>query len=68
MKDLPCRIKALTTANQDGTYTIFINSRLNLEQQQCGYIHELEHILLSDYDECNADAIEFKAHSMRGLL
>lgn len=65
MRDLPCRIKAMTTANIDGTYTVFINSRLNLEQQQEGYIHELEHILIGDYERNNANSVELKAHRAR---
>jgi Zn-dependent peptidase ImmA (M78 family) len=62
MKDLPSRIKAMTVDNKDGTYTIFINSRLNLEQQQEGYIHELEHILSGDYERTDSNLIEFNAH------
>lgn len=52
----------MTVDNNDGTYTIFINSRLNLEQQQEGYIHELEHILNGDYEKADSNLIEFYAH------
>lgn len=52
----------MTVDNKDGTYTIFINSRLNLEQQQLGYIHELEHILNGDYDKADTNVIEIDAH------
>lgn len=66
MKDLPSRIKAMSTANSDGTYTIFVNSRLNLEQQQEGYIHELLHILNRDYDKQSVNDIELNAHRIEG--
>lgn len=67
MKDLPCRTKAVTTTNSDGTYTIFINSRLNLEQQQMGYIHELEHILYEDYSKKDANVIEMYRHKIKAI-
>ncbi len=65
MKDLPARIRAITTDNKDGTYTIFINSKLNLEQQQRGYIHELEHILKGDYSRIDTNIIELESHKIK---
>lgn len=64
MKDLPNTIKAYTVPNTDGTFTIFINSRLNLDQQQSGYIHELQHIINGDFDtsEDNVNFLEVRAH------
>lgn len=65
MKDLPSRLRAVTTPNADGTYTMFVNSRLNLEQQQLGYIHELEHILKGDYDKKDSNTIELEGHKIK---
>lgn len=55
---LPCRIKALTTKNDDGSFTILINSRLNCEQQRKSYLHEIKHIKNNDFDKYNVDSIE----------
>ena len=64
MYDLPTSIKALTTNNSDGGYTIFINARLNSEQQHISFEHELEHINNRDFDKMiNIDEIEYSAHN-----
>ena len=55
---LPCRVKALTTKNEDGTYTILLNSRLNYEQQRKSYLHELLHLKNNDFDKEDVDLIE----------
>lgn len=49
-------------SNDDGSYTIFINSRLSYEMQQEVYKHEINHILNGDFDKYNADMIELYAH------
>lgn len=62
-KDLPTQIKALTVKNKDGSYTIILNSRLNYEQQQQSFLHELQHMINFDLEkECNVDELEFKLH------
>lgn len=48
--DLPTSIKAFTKKNHDDSYTIMINSRLCREQQEEGYMHEIEHIKKGDFD------------------
>lgn len=63
MIDMPHRIKAHVVPNNDGTYTIFLNSRLSFEQQQESYIHELRHIYNNDFGEQDVSTIEFLAHS-----
>jgi len=63
MYDLPTSIKALTTNNPDGSNTIFINAKLNYEQQQKSFEHELDHINNHDFDKMiNVDEIEYNAH------
>lgn len=44
--------------NEDGSYSIFINSRLNHERQMLAYRHALIHILNDDFSKSNADDIE----------
>lgn len=59
---LPCRVKAFTTKNEDDSYTIILNSRLNYEQQLKSYKHELDHIQNNDFDKEDVDVIEYYAH------
>lgn len=46
---LPATVKAFTHANDDGSYTIFINSHLSETQQRKSLLHELEHINGNDF-------------------
>jgi len=62
MKNLPTSIKAMTTPNIDGSYTIFLNSRLTYEQQREGYLHEIEHIFKCDHEKESVNSIELDAH------
>jgi len=48
--DLPTTIRGLCKKNSDGSFTILLNARLNLEQQQCTYLHEIKHIENGDFD------------------
>ena len=44
--------------NEDGSFTIFINSRFNYERQMIVYRHALEHIMKVDFSKECADDIE----------
>jgi len=57
--------KETVTCNEDGSYSIFINSRLNQEQQTNAYMHALGHIMRLDF-ECTSsvDTIEAYAHKL----
>lgn len=48
--------------NADGSYTIFIDSKLCKEKQQQVYLHELRHILGADFEKTNVNIIECIAH------
>ncbi len=62
-KDMPSRIKAVHTKNDDGSYSIFLNSRLSKEVQLSGYVHEICHIDKEDIDSVDdIDTLEFYAH------
>ncbi len=44
----PC-IKAVTTPNEDGTYTIIVNNHLSQQQAIKAILHELAHIDGDDF-------------------
>ena len=44
--------------NEDGSYSILINSRLNHERQMLAYQHALTHIMNDDFSKEYADDIE----------
>ena len=48
--------------NSDGSFTIFIDSKLCFEKQQEVFKHELLHILENDFEKKNVNAIEYRAH------
>jgi len=62
LMDMDCKIKGNTSFNTDGSYTVFINSKLCIEQQREVFIHELLHILNSDFDKTDVDIIEINRH------
>lgn len=53
---------ATSTANADGTYSIFINSRCSEQAQRLSCYHELFHIFNKDFDKCSVNEIEIEAH------
>lgn len=66
--DLPPTIKGMIVKMfdyeyGDDTYTIVINSRLNAEQQQEAFLHELRHLQEGDFEGVQSvDALEFERH------
>lgn len=63
-KDLPYSIKAFHQLNEDGTFTIFVNSRQSIDQQKSGILHEVAHIDRNDFDsDLQADMIEKLLHN-----
>jgi len=63
--DLPCRIKAVSTKNEDETYTVVINSKLNHEQQLESYKHEITHIVNEDFVKEDVDSIEYNVRKKK---
>lgn len=57
--------KETVTSNEDGSFSIFINSRLNQEQQTDAYLHALSHITRLDFENRDAcvDHLEYYAHN-----
>ena len=57
------KVKESVVANEDGSYTIFIEASLSREQQLEGFNHAMKHILLDDFAKDDVNKIEFDAHS-----
>ena len=55
--------KEAVTENDDGSYTIFIESSLTREMQQEAFEHAMVHILGNDFSKDGINKIEFDAHS-----
>ena len=65
---LPLHVKTLVTENQDGSYTILINSQFNWEQQEEAVLHDLTHIARNDFTrEEHANLIEQMVHSAANI-
>ena len=64
--DLPCRVKGICTENEDDSYTIILNSKLNYEQNVESYKHELSHISNNDFSKECVDKIECDSRKLGG--
>ena len=61
--DNACGVPGSVWSNEDGSYTIFIDSSLCYERQQEVFKHEVRHILRDDFEKFDVDKIELDAHS-----
>lgn len=59
--DMHSKIHEQVISNEDGSFSIFINSRLNYEQRIAAYQHALAHIINDDFSKFNVDSIESAA-------
>ncbi|MBF0710367.1 MULTISPECIES: hypothetical protein [unclassified Gemella] len=57
-----CRVRGCTVANEDGSYTIFLNSKFSTNQLEKTYLHEIKHITRDDFSKDDADRIELVRH------
>ena len=57
-EDMSSKVEEQVIFNEDGSYSIFINARLNWERQMKAYKHALEHIMRDDFGKECADDIE----------
>lgn len=55
-------VNEVVTENEDGSYTIFINSRMNYEKQMKAYLHAMKHITGDDFRKEDIQHIEYLAH------
>lgn len=58
------KVKESVIANEDGSYTIFIEASLSREQQQKSFNHAMKHILRNDFSKDDVNKIELDAHSI----
>lgn len=56
--DMLTHIEEQVILNEDGSFSVFINSRLNWERQMAAYHHALRHIMEDDFSKQCADDIE----------
>lgn len=56
------KISEAVTENCDGSYTIFLNSRMNKQKQRDSYRHALKHIEGDDFNKSDVNSIEKQAH------
>ena len=65
-ENLPTSIHAFTRENEDGSYTIVYNSRMDYETLCRAGKHEMRHIAGDDLDrDDSADSIEAEVHRRR---
>lgn len=57
------KVKESVVENEDGSYTIFIESSLSREEQRKSFQHAMKHIMGDDFAKYDIDSIEFEAHS-----
>ena len=64
------KVKETVTCNEDGSYTIFLNTRFTQEQLNDAYIHALNHIIRADFDKqtSSVDTIEAYEHGLNKIL
>lgn len=60
--DFPNGGKEMVVPNEDGTYTLLINSKLSYDGQLKAYEHGMRHINNNDFEKENVQEIEFHAH------
>jgi hypothetical protein len=57
------KVTETVTQNADGSYTIFLNSRMTQERQLESYLHAMRHITNNDFEKTDVQEIESEAHS-----
>ena len=61
--NFPNNGREMVVQNEDGSYTILINSKLSDEGRLHAYEHAMKHISDNDFERENVQEIEVKAHS-----
>lgn len=56
------KVREAVVSNEDGTFTIFIDESLSLEQRYKRFLHAYEHLTGNDFEKCKADEIEHDTH------
>lgn len=62
-RDIPCDVGGMVHENEDGTYTVILNSRMTRERQEAAARHEIRHMNGNDFNSgMSADEIEMIRH------
>lgn len=61
--NLPDGTKEAVSSNEDGTFSIFINSKLSRDGQLRAYEHALRHIQRNDFHKEDVQAIEYNVRN-----
>ena len=62
--DMDTLVREHVVKNEDGSFSIFINARLNFEAQMLAYRHALFHIANDDFYKSDVDKVEADAHNL----
>lgn len=62
LMNFPDKTKETVCPNEDGSFTIFINSRLSYEGQLKAYNHAMKHIKNEDFNKSDVQTVETVAH------
>ncbi len=62
--DMPYKVHGMLRENEDGSFTILLNSRDSRERNLKAYQHEIKHLMRDDlYSEEDIQIIESRAHA-----
>lgn len=50
--DMPCSVASNVVENPDGSFTLYLNSRMTHERNIKGYLHEVKHLKNDDLNNC----------------
>ena len=56
--DMDLGVEEQVIYNDDGSFTLLINSRLNCERQMLAYQHAMRHIAEGHFEQLDVDTIE----------
>lgn len=56
------KVKEAVTENEDGSYTIFLNAKMDRTTLEKAYFHALNHIKNNDFEKQDVQKIEHDAH------
>lgn len=59
---LPGKVNEAVVANEDGSYTIFIEEPLSPEHRKKTFLHALKHLAENDFEKTDVQEIENEAH------
>ena len=62
LTQLPGKAREVVAANEDGSYTIFVEDTLSPEYKQKAVLHALTHIQGNDFSNRDVQKIEAEAH------